>query len=226
MNRIRGALFSMAIAAGAVLLPAEKSEAGVIDWLRCVLHPCRRPCEPDCAPPVACEPSQPCTASLVRRSYMEPRTRMTTQYALEAECRYVRRRYWDPCCVGYKTYYEPATSYVRRAYCVPVTDYVERSYYEPVTTCPTPSCPTGSCPTSPSGMPATSEGEPIGSTGFSSTKRSQPVVRTQPIPSRSSSGGLFANPFKAPPGVVPARPTSKSSSRPVPLAISEGRVAS
>jgi hypothetical protein len=179
MNKLRGTFLMALIGAGTVFVPAEKSEAGLIDWLRCLKHPCRS-CEPApaCAtpscPPVVqegsyCNPcstpcastscATPCPVTYVRRSYMEPRTQMTTQSVLESRPTYVRRRYWDPCTRCYKTFYESATSYVRRSYCVPVTNYVERSYLEPVS-CVTPSCPTGSCPISSPSNPGVPEPMP------------------------------------------------------------------
>jgi hypothetical protein len=167
MNKLRGTLLAALIGSASAILPANKCEAGLIDWLRCVLHPCRS-CEPSCdvpsCPPVVQEgsycnpcaqpaPCAPAPVSYVRRTYMEPRTRMESQSVVEPTPTYVRRRYWDPCSRCYKTYFESATSYVKRRYCVPVTDYVERSYLEPVS-CVTPACPSGSCPTGLEPMPA------------------------------------------------------------------------
>jgi hypothetical protein len=171
MNRLRGTLLGAFIGTASVILPAEKSEAGLIDWLHCVLHPCRsyEPCAPACAvpscPPVVLEgsycnpcaqpaPCAPCPVSYVRRTYMEAQTRMASQTMLEPQPTYVRRHYWDPCSRCYQTYCESATSYVKRRYCVPVTNYVQRSYLEPVS-CVTPSCPSGSCPVNSSGVPET-----------------------------------------------------------------------
>jgi hypothetical protein len=203
MNRIRATLLMALIGTGSVLLPAEKSEAGLIDWLRCVFHPCRscEPCAPTCdipsCPPVVqegsycnpcspCAPAAPCPVSYVRRSYMEARTLMTSQTILEPRPTYVRRHYWDPCSRCYKTYFETATSYVKRRYCVPVTDYVERSYLEPVS-CVTPSCPSDSCPVSVPGTPV--EPMPLSSPAATLDRTGQPIIggadrtRLSPAPS-------------------------------------------
>jgi hypothetical protein len=228
MIRFRGAILAAVIGVGGVVLPAEKSEAGLISWLGCVLNPCRWPCssrcEPACevpsCPPVVQEGSycnscpQPCSVSYVRRSYMEPRTRMTTQRVLEPRPTYVRRRYWDPCSVGYKTYYECSTSYVRRSYCVPVTDYVERSYLEPVTNCATPSCPTA---------PATTD-EVLPTSPV--TQNGQPVFSGRSVPSPSPRGSArFATPVIAPPGRGTNRVAPPSAQRLDPLALNSERLA-
>lgn len=169
MNRLRRTFFVALIGACSVLLPAEKSEAGLVDWLRCVFCPWRAcdPCAPVCdvpaCPPVVQEgsycnpcptPCDPCPVSYVRRTYLEPRTVMARQTTLEPRPTYVRRRYWDPCSRCYKTYFETSTSYCKRTYCVPVTNYVQRSYLEPAS-CVTPSCPTDTCPVAPPVTPLT-----------------------------------------------------------------------
>lgn len=228
MNRFRGAMLIAVLGMGGVLLPAEKSEAGLLSWLRCVVNPCRWPCSscapscevPSCPPMVQegsyCNPCpQPCTVSYVRRCYTEARTRMTTQTSLEPCQTYVRRRYWDPCSVCYKTYYETATSYVRRSYCVPVTEYVQRSYLEPVTNCATPSCPTD-CPVgSPS---ATEEFAPSNSPGVS--QKGQPVIGGRSLPASRPRGSARAvSPSIAPSGRGTNRATPPSAQRPVPLAL-------
>ena len=228
MRSLRGFVFSAIVATGAVVLPAEKSEAGLIDWLRCVLNPCSWPCDscgqscatPSCPAPNVCEgsycdPCNRCTTAYVRRSYLEPRTRMTTQHVLEPTPTYVRRHYWDPCSLSYKASYEATTSYVRRAYCCPVTDYVERSYLEPVSSCTTPGGEPSSCPTP--------SDEPSSSPGSTSRRLSQPVVRGPAQPTPNSAGTFFSNPFAPPPTRGTGRPTTKSSSRPVPLAIAGDR---
>ena len=234
MIRFRGALLVAVIGLGGVLLPAEKSEAGLVDWLRCVLHPCRWPCSscaPSCdvpsCPPVGqegsyCNPCpQTCSVSYVRRCYMEPRTRMTTQTCLEPRPTYVRRRYWDPCCVGYKTYYETSTSYVRRSYCVPVTDYVQRSYLEPVTNCATPACPTA-CPVS---APASTEEGSFPSSPTAS-QNGQPVIGGRSLPASSPRGSARgASPSIAPSGRGAGRTIAPSAQRPAPLALNCDRPA-
>ena len=235
MNRIRGSLLAVLIATGGVLVPAEKSEAGLIDWLRCALNPCRWPCDacgntiggcPDgsCAPPVVqegnyCNPCQTCTTCYVRRSYMEPRTCMVKKTALEACPTYVRRSYWDPCSVCYKTVLEPSTSYVRRSYYVPVTNYVERSYLEPVTTCTTPSCPTSTCPTSCVTPPADSSPTSVPD---QQGRRNQPVARGPASPSVPSRSALTPSSTPNRSGV---RSTEPSAALPIPLAASFERSA-
>src|SRR6185503_20698534 len=104
MNRLRGTILVALIGTGSILVPAQKSEAGLIDWFRCVLHPCRS-CEPmhacstpscpplvqegsycnPCAQPAPCAP---CPVSYVRRTYMEPQTRMASQTVLEPQPTY------------------------------------------------------------------------------------------------------------------------------------------
>ncbi len=219
MTKLHSALVVAAIGVGSVLLPAQKSEAGLVDWVRCVLHPCRWPCSTcsscetpcsTCPAPVVqegsyCNPCQPCAVSYVRRTYCEPCTRITTQYALEACPTYVRRHYWDPCSVSYRTSCECSTSYVRRRYCVPVTDYVQRSYLEPVTNCVTPGCPTD-CPTTIS--PTTIDGSTSYPPGASRTV--QPLIGA---PARS------VNPSSFPPGRGAVRPNSPSAQRTEPITV-------
>jgi hypothetical protein len=229
MNRFRGAILATVIGIGGVVVPAEKSEAGLISWLRCVINPCRWPCSsnscapacevPSCPPVVQegsycnpCAQPQPCPVSYVRRSYMEPRTRMTTQSVLESRPTYVRRRYWDPCSVCYKTYYECTTSLVRRSYCVPVTEYVERSYLEPVTTCPTPSCPTA-CP-----APASTEDVPPPP---SVTQTGRPITGDRLLPGLRPRGANRSTPS----GRETNRVTVPSAQRSAPLALNSDRLA-
>lgn len=236
MTHFRRALTVLVIGLGSVLLPARSSEAGIIDWMRCVVNPCRRTCSTcaapcdtagaNCPPMVQegsycnpCAPSNPCVpcaVTYVRRSYMEPRTRYTTQYGLEARPTYVRRRYWDPCTTCYKTYYEATTSYVRRSYCVPVTEYVERSYLQPVTNCVTPSCPTP-CP--PGSATEPMESTPTTNPVSESTGRLQPVAKGLPLPpmnARPANRSTWPSIFSPSRGNV--RPVGPSAQRDIPLA--------
>jgi hypothetical protein len=230
MNRFRGTFLVAVIGVGSVVLPAETSEAGLISWLRCVINPCRWPCGSPCAPSCevpACPPvvqegsyynpcPQPCSVSYVRRCYTEARTRMTTQTVLEPRPTYVRRRYWDPCSVCYKTYYEPATSYARRSYCVPVTEYVQRSYLEPVTNCATPSCPTD-CPVS---TPASTEnGAPA-----ATRQMTQPVIGGRSFPVTNPRGSARSMlPPTGPSGRETNRSLPPSAQRLAPLALNSDR---
>ncbi len=236
MTISRRALTILAIGMGSLFIPAQPSEAGIIDWMRCAVNPwrwpcssCRTPCEmqgSDCPPFVQegayCNPCQtsntcePCAVSYVRRSYVEPRTRYTTQYSLEARPTYVRRRYWDPCTACYKTYYETSTSYVRRRYCVPVTDYVERSYLEPVVNCVKPTCPT---PCSPSTSPEPSSTVPSTTPESGSTTRLHPVATGMSPNTRSGIRPVFPSRF-LPPAREPMRSIGPNALREIPLATS------
>jgi hypothetical protein len=188
MNKWRGTILAV-VMAGGVLGPAQESEAGLCDWLRCLRGRWCSRWAPSCPEPVVgcpapvvqegaycapCAPPVACSTSYVQRCYSEPRVSYVRQTALEARPTYVRRYYWDPCSVRYVCAYETATSYVRRSYYVPVTSYVTRSYLQPVTNC-APVCPTPACP-----VPTAAPAAPATNGTDSSSPAGPPNASSQP----------------------------------------------
>jgi hypothetical protein len=213
MIKWRGTMLAI-VMAGGVLGPAQESEAGLCDWLRCLrgrwcsrwapscpepVMGCPAPVVQDCAP---CPPPVACSTSYVQRCYSEPRVSYVRQTVLEARPTYVRRYYWDPCSVRYVCAYETATSYVRRSYYVPVTSYVTRSYLQPVTTC-APACPTPACPvpaapatngtesTAPSSVPSTILQQSRNLAAGASDRRATASRRIEPLATGSLDAATF-----------------------------------